>query len=188
MSLLPERRHHIDVAFEKPANAEVLRHLRGRPSVPVARNSTACSPESVLDPYRNLGTHPDMVSWLWDEITRTLPVRCRWIVYGAPALVRPDTGIIFGFAGGTYTYALRLPPTERAELTTTAARLAEAWADHFALRGHDRDRYLRAHAGDVHEYSGGSTFDVSTLGKDWAFGRWLEGEATWCLAAYRHAV
>jgi hypothetical protein len=179
---------HTEVAFENPANAGILRHLRGGRSLSKARHAAACSPESVEDPYMNLGTHPDLVSRLWDEMTTTLPVRCNWVVYGAPVLVRPDTGIIFAFAGGTHTYALRLPPKQRAELIAAAFRQAEERADTFALRGRDRDTYLRAQAGDVHEYPDGSKFDVSALGKEWAFGRWLEGETTWCLAAYEHAA
>src|SRR4051794_24613595 len=104
---------HIEVAFDNPANAGVLRHLRGGRSLSLARGAGACSPESVREPYMNLGTHPDLVSRLWNEITTALPVRCNWVVYSAPVLVRPDTGIIFAFAGGTHTYALRLPPEQR---------------------------------------------------------------------------
>lgn len=178
---------HIEVAFEHPANTGVLRHLRGGRSQSGARSSPARSPESVQEPYTDLGTHPELVSRLWDEITTALPVRCDWIVYGAPVLVRPDTGIIFAFAGGTHTYALRLPLKQRAELVAAAYRQAEKRADKFNLRGHERDHYLRAQAGDVHEYSNGSTFDISTVGKEWVFGRWLEGETSWCLAAYEHA-
>jgi hypothetical protein len=114
---------------------------------------------------------------LWDEITTALPVRCNWVVYGAPVLVRPDTGIIFAFAGGTHTYALRLPPGPRAELVAAAVRHAEERADKFALR-----------AVDVHEYSDGSTFDLATVGKEWVFGSWLPGETDWCRAAYDHAT
>src|SRR6476469_2042727 len=111
---------HIDVDFTNPANAGILRHLQRGPSCSVAHDLAACSPESVDDPYMNLGTHPDLMSRLWDEITTALPVRCNWVVYGAPVLVRPDTGIIFAFAGGTHTYALRLPPEQRAELIAAA--------------------------------------------------------------------
>lgn len=135
----------------------------------------------------DLGTHPDLVSRLWDQITTALPVRCNWVVYGAPVLVRPDTGVIFAFAGGTI-YALRLPLKQRAELVAAASRKAEKHADKFTLRGRERDRYLRAQASDVRKYSDGSTFDISTVGKEWAFGRWLEGEVSWCLAAYEHAT
>ncbi len=34
---------------------------------------------------------------------------CKWVAHGTPVLVRPDSGIVFGFCGGTHTYALKLP-------------------------------------------------------------------------------
>jgi hypothetical protein len=52
---------HIEVAFEHPANAGVLRHLRGMRSLSVAGNVPACAPESIKDVYLNLGTHPELV-------------------------------------------------------------------------------------------------------------------------------
>jgi hypothetical protein len=182
--------YHIEVAFQSLANTGVLRHLllRRRESLSSAAGVAACSPESVEDAYMSLGTHPDLVSRLWDKIPKLLPVRCSWVVHGVPVLVRPDTGVVFAFAGGTHDYALRLPPKPRAEMIAAAMRKAEENADKFGLRGPDRDRYLSVQAGDVHDYSDGSTFDISTVGKEWVFGGWLEGEANWCLAAFEHAA
>jgi hypothetical protein len=60
-----------------------------------------------------LGAHPDLLARLWDELGGALPVDCRWIVFGTPVLVHPKTGMLFGFGGGTHTYAFRLPPRER---------------------------------------------------------------------------
>jgi hypothetical protein len=178
----------IEVAFESPANAAVLRHLRERNPDWAARHKPSCPPEEVKDAYMSLGTHPELVARLWDQITAALPVRCAYVVYGSPVLVRPDTGILFGFAGGTHTYALRLPPAPRAEMASTALRQAEKNADKFALRGPARDKYLRAQAGDVHQYTGGSKLDISTLGNEWVFGRWMEDETRWCISAYEYAV
>ena len=48
-----------------PANAALCRYLesRGRTSLPpLAR------PDEVARPYDTLGTHPDLVARLWDEI------------------------------------------------------------------------------------------------------------------------
>lgn len=73
------------------------------------------APADVVDPYYRLGTHPDLVARLWDELGGVLPVDCRGVFYGTPALIRPDTGIVFGYAGGTHNYALRLPPPKREE-------------------------------------------------------------------------
>ena len=67
------------------------------------------SPDAFVRPHETLGTHPDLVGRLWDELPAELPVDCRVVFYGMPALMHPTTGIVLGFAGGTHTYALRLP-------------------------------------------------------------------------------
>jgi hypothetical protein len=135
----------------------------------IVRANASASPESVTNPYYNLGTHPDLVQRLWDELTVKLPAECRWIVYGAPVLVHPSSGIIFAFAGGTHTYALRLPAREREEA-------------------------LRAGAKRLHKYPAypdlgieASTLDLDDIGKEWVFGGWFKGEEDWCLAAYQFA-
>src|SRR5206468_9515852 len=109
-------------SVEHPANATLCRYLErhGRlGSTPIAR------PDEILKPYESLGTHPDLVARLWDELAADLPADCRFVVFGAPALVRPDTGIVFGFAGGTHTYALRLPADVRQEAMLAGARSEE---------------------------------------------------------------
>ena len=180
----------IHLAVDHPANAGIMRYLSGLQSVsvPACQDLPSSPPEAINDPYMNLGTHPELVARLWDEITANLPVRCAWVVYGSPALVRPDTGIVFAFAGGTSTYALRLPAIARAELAAAALRQAEERAGKFGLMGTARQKYLDAQSGNVHTYSDGSTFDISSVGKDWGFGRWLDGEVRWCRSAYEHAV
>ena len=99
---------------------------------------------------------------LWDELGGALPFDCRAIFYGRPALIHPDTGIVFGFAGGTHTYALRLPP----------AVLSEA---------------LQAGTARVTRYPNGSVLDLSAIGEEWVFCRWYKDEERWCRAAYAHA-
>ncbi len=135
----------------------------------IVRASPSASPESVPDIYYNLGTHPDLVERLWDQLTVKLPAEYRWIVYGAPVLVHPSSGIIFAFAGGTHTYALRLPAREREEaLHAGAKRLYE----------------YPAYPGLGIE---ASTLDLDDIGKEWVFGGWFKGEEDWCLAAYQFA-
>ena len=151
--------HHIDVSFDHPANAGLLRYLARRSG---QRTPQSVAPESVLDPYYRLGTHPDLVARLWDEITVRLPVDCRWVVYSTPVLAHPQTGIVFAFAGGTHSYALRLPEHARLEA-------------------------VRAGATRVHSYTGGSTLDLSEIGQEWIFGNWFPGESDWCVAAYEFA-
>ncbi len=149
----------MEVDFNHPSNAGILRYL-GQYKAPTVDASQ--SPDSIRNPYYNLGTHPDLVARLWDEITKNLPEKCNWVVYRCPVLVHPKTGIIFGFAGGTHTYGLRLPNREREEA-------------------------LRAGAPSRHTYSDKSTLEISEIGLEWVFGYWLTGEDRWCLAGYEYA-
>jgi hypothetical protein len=161
------------VAFGSPDNRGVLEHLRKperlQRSVSAAKNAAECRPEDVDDPYLTLGAHPELVERLWDELPKNLPQDCRWVVYGTPALVHPSTGIIFGFGGGTHTYALRLPP---------------------AVIGTARG----AGATTVHSYPAypelgiaASNLDLADIGPQWVFGHWHQDELRWCLAAYEYA-
>lgn len=178
---------HIHIALEHPSNAGVLRYLQKRCG-PAGARVVACSPASVQNPYITLGAHPDLVSRLWDELTIALPARCDWVVHDAPVLVRPDTGIIFAFAAGVLTYALRLPPKAREELAAAAFEYADARAAMLKLVGSDRDEYLRAHTGAMHKYSDGAILDLAVIGEEWAFGRWLAGETSWLRSAYDTAL
>jgi hypothetical protein len=116
-------------------------------------------PEEVDRPYETLGTHPDLVARLWDELGKALPEDCRAIFYGGPALIHPTTGVVFAFAGGTHTYALRLPSTERLQA-------------------------LRAGAKRVEHYPRQPSFDLGEIGEEWIFCRWYRHEEDWCRAAY----
>ena len=148
-------------ALDHPANAGLRRHCKPRhqrPSIP-----PLTSPDQVVRPYETLGTHTDLVARLWDELPSKLPADCRVIFYGAPALMHPTTGIVFGFAGGTHTYALRLSEAERAEA-------------------------VRAGATRVKHYPGGQpSFDLDDIGPEWVFCGWFRSEETWCLAAFEYA-
>jgi hypothetical protein len=161
------------VDFEHPANRSILAYLsdpeRLVRSVSVARSNASCAPSDVELPYLTLGTHPDLLQRLWDDLGSTLPADCRWIVFGTPVLVHPRSGVIFGFGGGTHTYALRLPAAERAAA-------------------------LRAGAGTVHRYPAhpelgipASALDLAGIGEEWVFGCWREGEIAWCRSAYEGA-
>jgi hypothetical protein len=89
-----------------PANASIIAHLRAR----MPRSIASASPTSV-DPWQ-LGTHPDLVEYLWTTLGDSLPRTCDWVVYGSPTLVHPSVGVVFAFAGGTDTLAMRLPEPE----------------------------------------------------------------------------
>jgi hypothetical protein len=73
--------------------------------------------EQVADPLTGLSTHPDIVERLW-EMDRALPHSCRWAVWGYPALVHPQTGVIFAIGFGTIGIVARLPPDLRASRPT----------------------------------------------------------------------
>jgi len=149
-----------EIVANNPANAGLRRWREPRHQRPGM--AAVSFPEAVERPYETLGTHPDLVARLWDELGKVLPVDCRAVSYGGPALIHPETGIVFGFAGGTHTYALRLPE---------AARL----------------QALQAGAPRIKHYPGQAAFDLSKIGEEWVFCGWYEGEEGWCLAAYNYA-
>ena len=65
--------------------------------------------EQAPHPWLGLGTHPDIIEPLW-KLDDLLHQRCRWLLWGFPALVRPDSGVVFAAARGTIGIFLRLPP------------------------------------------------------------------------------
>lgn len=124
--------------------------------------SAVMMPMQAHNPYYTLGTHPDLVERLWDQLPALLPVDCRAVFYNSPVLIRPDTGIVFAFAGGTHTYALRLPPREFSEA-------------------------VQAGAQRVYTYPSSPPIDLETIGDEWIFCRWYKNEEYWCAAAYEFA-
>ena len=147
-----------EISLAHPANAGILAYLSTAEDRPYTG-----SPDGVEQPYLSLGTHPDLVTRLWNTLSAGVPDDCRWVVHGAPVLVRPSSGVIFGFATGTSTYGLRLPARERQE--AAEAGLAT--------------RYV---------YPAGQVVDVERFGQAWVLGRWLSSEPRWCLAAYSYAA
>ena len=146
-------------------NIAVLRFLEARarqfnyPRQPLDVQPPTTMPEP-------LGTHPDLVQRLWEGITGRLPVDCHWVVHSTPVLVRPSSGIIFGLAFGTSTYALRLPAGVR----------ERALADGATRSYH----YPANQSGGVQAL----TIDLADLGDEWVFGAWLAAEPEWCRAAF----
>lgn len=158
------------VGFHHPANRKLLEYLGAKARAADPPREREEDPAAVADPYYTLGTHPEIVERLWDELGGQLPQKCRWVLYRNPVLVHPRTGVVFGFAGGSLTYALRLPPPAHAAA-------------------------IRAGAATVHDYPAypelgvaASTFDLAGFGPEWVFGRWLKGEEDWCCAAYQYAA
>jgi hypothetical protein len=150
--------YSVEVDFSSPLNRGVLEYLkRSRPKRKAEWESV--SPVRVKNPILGTNTHPDTGVRLWSDLTVSLPVECRWIVLGTPALVHPETGILFGVAIGT-EYVLRLTDA-------------------------DMETALKAGASTERRWSDGSTLDlVSEFGPGWIFGSWQLAELGWCRAAY----
>jgi hypothetical protein len=166
------------IEFTDPVNGKIVRFLRNPydfitgPKSSLMREARehdlsnfrvneSRSPDSV--DWRTLGTHPDIIERFWNEITGSLPERCQWVVYSSPVLVCPRTGVIFGWAGGSFDYAVRLPEGIRRAAIAAGARTKQ-------------------------RYSTGDSLDVEQIGPDWVMGNWLKEEAEWCLKAYEYAL
>ncbi|MBS0410893.1 MAG: hypothetical protein JSR86_13335 [Proteobacteria bacterium] len=90
--------------------ARVQRFLAEMAAHPPAPPPPLSQPlEAVADPWMGMGARPDLIEQLW-RLETALPSRCRWVVWGRPALVRPDSGVVFAIAVGTIGIAARLPP------------------------------------------------------------------------------
>jgi len=137
------------------ANAQVIAHLSARR----AQAPPLADPDSVELPYYRLGSHPDIVERVWDDLGVLLPSDARKIVCGTPGLVHPESGVIFALAYGT-RYVLRLP-----------GELAE--------------EAVRAGAPTLMRWSGGEETNArEALGEGWVFGAWLNQEPEWLQQAY----
>ena len=150
--------YSLRVDFSNPLNKGVLEYLK-RSGSKKKEEWESVSPLSVKNPIQETNTHPEAGQRLWSDLAASLPVECRWIVLGAPALVHPKTGLLFGVAIGM-AYALRLTDADIEAALTAGAGTEERWSD-------------------------GSTLDLtSEFGPDWIFGSWQLAELAWCRAAY----
>jgi hypothetical protein len=144
-----------------PRNRIVLAYL----TCPLRRNRVplpaVVRPEEVEDPYTRLGTHPEVVQRIWDELGGSLPSDCRSVVHSAPVLLHPETGTIFVLALGT-GYGLRLPPPLVEVAISRGARISVRYTDGDDMNAH-RD-----------------------LGRDWVLGAWLAAEPKWCAQSFEY--
>src|SRR5436309_3495240 len=83
----------VDLVLTHRANAGLRQHREARHSRPGFPQ--LAFPEDVDRPYDSLGTHPDLVTFLWDRLGKAVPVDCRAIAFGTPALIHPESGIVF---------------------------------------------------------------------------------------------
>ena len=114
--------------------------------------------EKHLD-YWECGSHPDVVERVWDQLGKHLPVECRQVVLGTPALMHRGSGVVLAIAIGMQ-YALRLPKLVLQEGFPDGARTENTWS------------------------TGGKMDIQQELGKDWVFGSWSSAEEAWCLEAF----
>ena len=134
----------IDAA--NPLNEGVLKYL-GRAEK--ASNPVIAGPGSVRDPYMCQGSHPDIVQRVWDELGRSLPGKCRCLVYGTPALVHGRTGVVVAICNGTQ-YNLRLTPDDFRAATARGAATRTRWS------------------------TGTEMDSLAELGPCWIFGGWFQ--------------
>jgi hypothetical protein len=114
------------------------------------------------DPYINQGSHPDIVTRVWDDLGKELPLDCRAQAKGKPVLAHPQTDRIFAVSHGT-AYALWLTPYDFASAVEVGATTVMTW-------------------------SGGSVTDLAErAGTGWVWGRWFGNEPLWVRHAYTAA-
>jgi hypothetical protein len=146
------------IDFASPANASVLGFL-GVTEPGLARTALPAD----IDGLR-LGTHPDLVEYLW-KLPAGAPGSFACVINerSHPLLVSASSGIIFGLAAGTSTLALRLPEPE---LTVALAV----------------PRF-----GREYRYPSGSV-RAAEIGDDWALVRpFSDANVEWCRRACAHA-
>ena len=118
--------HSVHVDFSSPLNRGVLEYLRqSRPKRKADLESA--SPTSVKNPLTKTDTYPEVGVRLWEELAASLPVDCRWIVCGVPALVHPQTGVLFGVAIGM-AYCLRLTDADMERALQAGASTETIWS------------------------------------------------------------
>jgi len=117
--------------------------------------------DEVPDPWFGLGTHPDIIEVVW-KLDGSLPNRCRWVLWGYPALVHPETGIVFAVGFGTIGIILRL--------SLDALRAADPQVVSAIKRGN----FAR-------------TYDIASAGPEWRFISPGPAAITMCREAYDFA-
>jgi hypothetical protein len=146
----------MEALLANPENAGPLGYLaHGR----TAADAGFGPPSADVDRL-HLGTHPDVVDWLWDTLNAALPADCRWLVFDGPALVHPGSGVILAAGIGTQ-YALRLRLADLATAVEGGSELQHVFR------------------------TVGTTLDLpATFGAEWVFGRFDDREPAWLTARY----
>ena len=139
-----------------PMNAGVLRALLSKKG---GSGDIEVGSADEKNGYMNCGCHPEIVERVWDQIGPAMPVNCRCMLYGTPALVAPQSGIVLAVAWGT-KYILHL----RDETVPLA---------------------VKAGAKTMTKWTFGGYMDLTKeFGMNWVFGCWSKEEPEWCRAMY----
>jgi hypothetical protein len=117
---------NISHVVDDPRNAGVVRYMQ-------QRNERRCPPymavaDSPHDPYWEMGSHPEVVERIWNQLAQTLPQECRCLIYGTPSLVAPKSGIIFALAFGTQ-YVLRIAKGSIDVALKAGGKRGTRWSD-----------------------------------------------------------
>ena len=137
-----------------PLNERIVEYFRAQ--APFAKPITP--KVEAADPYQEAGAHPEIVERMWDKIGAQLPADSQCLLYGAPVLVQPDSGIVLAVAMGT-GYFFRVPDHEMA----------------FALAEGYQTRW---------DVSPSPVDATKSFGPGWVLGRFQDREARWCRMAY----
>jgi hypothetical protein len=149
----------------KPASDVLMRGERLLEKI--ARGPVGADPplsqslSEVSDPWFGLGTHPDIIEAMW-RLDDSLPIRCRWVMWGRPALVHPESGIVFAVGFGTIGFVLRLSPDTLKSADPEVASVTK--------RGNP-----------------GQTYDIGLAGPEWRFIAPGPSAFKWCRDAYDFA-
>lgn len=142
------------------ANKGLFRFLGSRPAADGGGPPVTPPDDPKRDYYWGAGAHPETVARVWDQLGKNLPSATRAVVFGTPALVHPESGVVLAFALGT-EYALRLPRRLWREGRPGGLRTATKWS------------------------GGGSTDIARECGEDWILGSYASDEIAWCEEAFR---
>jgi hypothetical protein len=145
--------------LRQPKNQGVLRYLEGR--LPAKKRPAEVRNPTDTD-YWEAGAHPEIVERLWDQLGARLPLDCRRVIWGSPALLHPTTGLIFGLAMGT-SYVIRLAKQTRQHGLPHGVKPEMTWS------------------------SGERTNIQAEFGKDWTFGSWNKTEEAWVEEIFRES-
>jgi len=145
-------------------NDKVLQYLRS------IRRHTAVFElwNTVPDANVNCGCHPDIVDWLWVTVGHTLPKDCRCLIHRCPALVHPESGIIFAIAMGMQ-HGLRVPQSLHAEAIAAGAKTVCNW-------GADDSTDIKLELGDDWFFGFGGPVEIALIGLAYTEFGPLEGE------------